>query len=90
MKTEKIEIQKIEKSYNGEKYIMYLIPEDDEVSCYIQRKNYGIIYHCISVSKEKEKDFSWLIEKNISEWTEIYNEEIGTEWLETSNVDIEE
>ena len=74
MKTEKIEIQKIKKSYNGEEYVLYLIPEDDCVACYIQKKDYGIMFYCIGIPKEREQDFTFLIDNNIDEWVEMCEE----------------
>lgn len=74
MISKKIEIQKIEKIYRDEKYILYLIPEDDCVACYIQKKDYGIMCYCIGIPKEREQDFTFLIDNNIAEWVKICEE----------------
>lgn len=72
MKIEKIEIEKYTKSYKGETYYLFLILEDEELECYIQKKGYGTIEHCIGIEKTKKNAIDWLIDENFEKWVEEY------------------
>lgn len=80
MKKENITITKYEKEIVDTKYIVYVIPSDDENSTdfYINKKGYGLMTHCVGI--------------NIAQLTcsvdEFINHNIE-EWIENTNIDIE-
>lgn len=72
---EMIEIERYEYDYKKDKYLIYLIEnEDDEniTDFYIQKKGYGNISHIIGIDIDKlEVDVNEYIKDNLKEWVDF-------------------
>lgn len=72
---EMIEIERYEYDYKKDKYLIYLIEnEEDEniTDFYIQKKGYGNISHIIGIDIDKlEVDVNEYIKDNLKEWVDF-------------------
>lgn len=78
MKKSSLNIETYNITKNDNEYILYLIPEsDNSIDIYIQRKQCGIIIHCIGlISKRMDRGIEDVINYNIDKWIEDYDNEI--------------
>ena len=72
MKKSELKITKYELTNDGKEYILYLIPENEFLSFYIQRKGYGDIYHTVGIKlNDIPEDLEELINNNLADWISI-------------------
>lgn len=72
MKKEELKITRYEVKSVSEKYLVYLIPEDDVLSFYIEKVGYGDLYHTVGIPLNNiPEDMEDFINRNINEWISI-------------------
>lgn len=75
MKKEDLKITRYEIEKGKEKYLLYLIPEDNVLSFYIQKVGYGDLYHTVGLLSDKvPEDIEILINNNIENWISLAEE----------------
>ena len=82
LKYQEGEILKYSTEYDGEKYFIYVLVDNDDndpskltVEIYIRKNNYGDLKHCIGIPIEnKIDDIEMLIRSNLIEWIELYED----------------
>lgn len=72
MNKSELKITKYEFTNDDNEYALYLIPEGEFLSFYIQRKGYGDIYHTVGIRlNDIPEDIEELINNNLSDWISI-------------------
>ena len=72
MKKTELKITKYEFTNDDKEYSLYLIPEDDALSFYIERKGYGDLYHTVGLPLDNiPEDLEELIKNNLDDWISI-------------------
>ena len=66
---EKIEVIKYTYDVDNEVFVVYQIENDDMIDFYIERKNYGNLYHCVGIyKKDRPNNIKELIDNNLDSW----------------------
>ena len=78
MKKSSLNIEKYICTVNNSKYVIYLIPEENNLTgFYIQKNNYGLLSLAVGLNiKLLECSIEDFINNNITEWIEIYEDSI--------------
>lgn len=63
----KIEVTKYTYKLNQETFNIYIFPKEDNLEFYIERENYGNLYHCVGIY-DKPDDIKQFIENNLDDW----------------------
>ncbi len=64
-----IEIEKYTYKLDKETFNIYIFPKEDKLDFYIERENYGNLYHCVSIyAKDKPENITQFIKNNLDSW----------------------
>lgn len=64
-----IEVEKYTYKLDEETFNIYIFPKDDMSEFYIERENYGNLYHCVGIyTKDKPEDINQFIKNNLDSW----------------------
>jgi len=75
MKKEYLKITRYEIEKGEEKYLLYLIPEENNLSFYIEKVGYGDLYHTVGLPLDNiPDDIETLINNNIEDWISLAEE----------------
>lgn len=67
-----IQVDKYTYNLDKETFNIYIFPKADLLEFYIERENYGNLYHCVGIhAKDKPDDMNEFIKNNLDSWVFI-------------------